>query len=81
MAWLHAELARVRRKGFAVNRERSERGLVAVGVAVRAADGTAQAGLSVSMPSVRYDPHQLPSLVATLGAAARRLEADLATAR
>jgi DNA-binding IclR family transcriptional regulator len=50
---------------------------VAVGVVVRGADGTAQAGLSVSMPSVRYDPHQLPSLVATLAAAARRLEAEL----
>lgn len=81
LASLRAELARIRRKGFAVNRERSERGLVAVGVAVRGRDGTAQAGLSVSMPSVRYDPHQLPSLVATLGDAARRLEADLAAAR
>jgi DNA-binding IclR family transcriptional regulator len=78
LASLRAELTRVRRDGFAVNRERSERGLVAVGVAVRGADGAAQAGLSVSMPSVRYDPHQLPSLVATLGVAARRLEADLA---
>jgi DNA-binding IclR family transcriptional regulator len=77
---LRTELARVRRKGFAVNRERSERGLVGVGVAVRDADGTAQAGLSVSMPSVRYDPRQLPSLVATLSAAAHGLEADLATA-
>lgn len=74
---LRAELARIRRKGFAVNRERSERGLVAVGVVVRDPAGTAQAGLSVSMPSVRYDPHQLGSLVATLTAAARELEAVL----
>ncbi len=81
LASLRTELVRIRRKGFAVNRERSERGLVAVGVAVRGADGAAQAGLSVSMPSVRYDPHQLPSLIATLGAAARDLEADLAAAR
>ena len=73
LAWLRAELARVRRKRFAVNRERSERGLVAVGVLVRGADGTAQAGLSVSMPSVRYQPARLESLVATLTAAARRL--------
>ena len=64
-----------------MNRERSERGLVAVGVPVRSPDGAAQAGLSVSMPSVRYDPHQLPVLVATLGDAARRLENDLAAAR
>ncbi|MFE4960764.1 IclR family transcriptional regulator C-terminal domain-containing protein [Streptomyces sp. NPDC056653] len=68
------------RNGFAVNQERSERGLVAVGVLVRDRDGTAQAGLSVSMPSVRYDPHGLRSLIATLSVAARALEADLAAA-
>ncbi|MER5688194.1 IclR family transcriptional regulator C-terminal domain-containing protein [Streptomyces sp. NPDC002205] len=63
-----------------MNQERSERGLVAVGVPVRDRDGTAQAGLSVSMPSVRYDPHGLRSLIATLSVAARALEADLAAA-
>jgi DNA-binding IclR family transcriptional regulator len=80
LASLRTELNRIRRKGFAVNQERSERGLVAVGVVVRGADGTALAGLSVSMPSVRYDPQELPSLVATLNAASRGLEADLAAA-
>jgi DNA-binding IclR family transcriptional regulator len=76
---LRAELARIRRKRFAVNRERSERGLVAVGVLVHGADGAPQAGLSVSMPSVRYQPAQLESLVTTLTAAARRLETTPAT--
>ena len=80
LAALRTELARVRRQGFAVNSERSERGLVAVGVMVRGPDGTAQAGLSVSMPSVRYDRHQLPALAQTLRATAGRLEADLAAA-
>jgi len=75
---LRAELARTRRNGFAVNSERSERGLVAVGVVVHGADGTPLAGLSVSMPAVRYDPHRLQSLVATLSAASRSLEAGLA---
>ncbi|MCP9990428.1 IclR family transcriptional regulator [Streptomyces albogriseolus] len=75
---LRAQLARLRRNGFAVNQERSERGLVAVGVPIRDGNGTALAGLSVSLPSVRYDPHRLQSLVATLDAAARALEADLA---
>jgi DNA-binding IclR family transcriptional regulator len=79
LALLRTELRRIRRTGFAVNSERSERGLVAVGVLVRGPDGTAQAGLSVSMPSVRYDPHQLRSLVASLGAAGRGLEASLAS--
>lgn len=75
---LREELRRLRRNGFAVNQERSERGLVAVGVPVRDRDGTALAGLSVSMPGVRYDPHRLQPLVATLDAAARALERDLA---
>ncbi|MFB4315005.1 IclR family transcriptional regulator [Actinomadura sp. 21ATH] len=75
---LRAELKRLRRNGFAVNKERSERGLVAVGVPVRDRDGTATAGLSVSMPSVRYDPHRLQSLVAVLNATARALERTLA---
>ncbi|MCM1972423.1 MULTISPECIES: IclR family transcriptional regulator [unclassified Streptomyces] len=75
---LRTELRRLRRNGFAVNRERSERGLVAIGVLVRDRDGTALAGLSVSLPSVRYDAQQLPSLVATLEAAARGVERDLA---
>nr|WP_202453059.1 IclR family transcriptional regulator [Streptomyces sp. SID4913] len=78
---LRTELDLIARSGFAVNQERSERGLVAVGVPVRDRDGSAQAGLSVSMPSVRYDPHGLRSLVAALSLAARALEADLAEAR
>lgn len=75
---LRAELARIHRQGFAVNQGRSERGVVAVGVPVRDADGKALAGLSVSMPAVRYDRQQLPSLVATLRMAADRIEAGLA---
>lgn len=78
LARLRGELARVRRGGFAVNKERSERGLVALGVPVRDAAGVALAGLSVSMPSVRYDPARLQSLVAALTAAARGIEAELA---
>ncbi|MFJ8113681.1 IclR family transcriptional regulator [Streptomyces sp. NPDC096132] len=66
LAALRADLARARRGGFAVNQDRSERGLVAVGVPVRGADGVALAGVSVSMPGVRYAPGRLQSLVATL---------------
>jgi DNA-binding IclR family transcriptional regulator len=69
-----AELERVRRNGFALNNGRSERGLVAVGVPVRGPDGVAVAGLSVSMPSIRYGKEDLPRLVATLKGAASALE-------
>lgn len=81
LARLRTELRRLRRNGFAVNKERSERGLVAVGVPVRDRDGTVLAGLSVSMPSVRYDPHRLQSLVAALNGTAHALEKDLAEQR
>lgn len=71
------ELRKVRRAGFALNQGRSELGVVAVGVPVRGPDGAAVAGLSVSMPSVRYDPHRLLSLVSTLSACAKAVEVGL----
>ncbi len=77
MAQLRKDLAHIRRQGFAVNDGRSERGVVAVGRPVRRPDGSAAAGLSISMPSVRYDPHRLKSYVATLGMAASAVEAEL----
>ncbi|WP_217552911.1 IclR family transcriptional regulator [Streptomyces sp. GbtcB6] len=77
LAGLRRELARVRRGGFAVNRERSERGLVAVGVPVRGADGRVVAGVSVSLPSVRYEKGRLGELVAALGGVVRGIEEEL----
>ena len=77
MRALRRDLAQVRRQGFALNEGRSERGVVAVGCPVRRADGAAAAGISISMPSVRYDPHRLRSYVATLDLAARAVEAEL----
>ncbi|MEV5647297.1 IclR family transcriptional regulator [Nocardia sp. NPDC052254] len=71
------ELAKIRRNEFAVNDGRSERGVVAVGVAVRDGSGNAVAALSVSMPSVRYDKRSLPRYVGALRAAAARLERGL----
>jgi DNA-binding IclR family transcriptional regulator len=77
MTALRKDLAHIRRQGFAVNEGRSERGVVAVGRPVRRPDGSAAAGISISMPSVRYDPHRLRSYVATLGLAAGAIEAEL----
>lgn len=73
---LRTELARVRRTGFALNQGRSERGVVALGVPLRTPDGQAVAGLSVSMPSGRYDRHRLPALVNALSYAAGAIEAE-----
>ena len=74
---LRKELETIRLNGFAVNEDRSERGVVAVGVPVRSPDGTPLAGLSISMPSVRYDRRALPHVVSTLTEASGALEADL----
>lgn len=51
----------------------SERGLVAVGRAVPGPDGAGIAGLSISMPSVRYTPQDLPRLDAALRDAAQAI--------
>lgn len=75
---LRSDLEKIRRNGFALNHGRSERGVVAVGVPVHGPAGGALAGLSVSMPSVRYRSRNLVYLVANLNSAARMLEADLA---
>lgn len=75
---LHSDLARVRRYGFAVNQGRSERGIVAVGVPVRGPDHVAVAGLSISMPSVRYDKQRLQLYVTTLKQAASGIEKSAA---
>jgi DNA-binding IclR family transcriptional regulator len=77
LARLRSEVSRVRRAGFAVNNGRSERGVVAVGVPVHDENGRAVAGLSVSMPSVRYERQQLPALVVTLQRTAGAIEAAL----
>jgi len=72
------DVRRVRRLGFALNIERSERGLVAIGVPIRGAGGVLLGGLSVSMPSVRYEEPRLDRIVAVLRTVGADLEADLA---
>jgi len=77
---LREELARVRKAGFAVNQDRSERGVTAVGVGVRDPVGEVVAGLSISMPSVRFDLVRLGAVLQLLRAAAQGVECDLAAA-
>jgi DNA-binding IclR family transcriptional regulator len=74
---LRAELGAVRRSGVALNLERSERGLVALGRGVTDARGDTIAAVSVSMPSVRYEPERVRGIVANLTAAAEQISAAL----
>ncbi|MCW6010771.1 IclR family transcriptional regulator [Micromonospora sp. CPCC 205371] len=77
LARLRTELRAVRRSGVALNLERSERGVVAVGRAVTNASGETVAAVSVSMPSVRHSPARLKEVVAALTAASHSISAAL----
>ncbi|TDC76736.1 IclR family transcriptional regulator [Streptomyces hainanensis] len=74
---LRAELRAVRRSGVALNLERSERGVVAVGRGVTAPGGDTVAAVAVSMPSVRYSPDRLKEIVAALTTASHAISAAL----
>ena len=78
LALLKHDLRAIRRQGFAMNKERSDRGVVAIGVALHDASGEFLAGIATAMPSRRYAPDMLPGLVATLRRVARDIESDLA---
>lgn len=75
--WLRNQLRRVRQRGFALNQGQSERGVHAVGVALRGPDGMPLGGVSVSLPSVRYESRRLPQLVEALTNAASAISRDL----
>ena len=65
----------IREDGYAENIEESESGVCAVGMCVRDGAGEAVAALSVSAPSVRYNPERarvfVRELRATLNALSR----------
>ncbi|MCL2482910.1 MAG: IclR family transcriptional regulator [Propionibacteriaceae bacterium] len=75
---LAVELARIRHYGYAINSELSERGVIAVGVPIRDTDHVAVAGLSVSLPSVRFEQARLATILTSLRRAASAIEADFA---
>ncbi|MPZ45669.1 MAG: helix-turn-helix domain-containing protein [Betaproteobacteria bacterium] len=53
---LDSELAQVRARGFAIDREEAEKGVSCIGAGIRDDDGRLVAGLSVSAPTDRLDP-------------------------
>jgi DNA-binding IclR family transcriptional regulator len=74
---LEAELARVRRRGYAVNTGESEIGVSAVGVAVIHPTRGPVAGLSVSAPVARLTPAHIRSAAALLRECAQELSRRL----
>ena len=71
------ELRAVRRRGFAVNDQDTEAGLIAVGVAVPPAGGFSGAALSLAAPTARYSRDRLPVWGAALAEAAGAVARDL----
>lgn len=76
---LRRELGLVHRRGFAINDQQTEPGLTAIGVLIRDASAAPLAGLSVALPTARFDRDSLPGWVGALSAAADRIETALAT--
>ncbi|MFI0405906.1 IclR family transcriptional regulator [Actinomadura sp. 3N508] len=75
---LRRELALVRDRGFAINDQLTETGLTALGVAIKNPAGVPLAGLSIALPTARFDRDRLPGWVGALSAAAQRIETALA---
>jgi len=72
------ELAAARRNGYAINNQRTETGLTAIGVAVREPDGHVLAGVSLAMPSARFARDKVDGYVRELAACAAAIEQDIA---
>jgi len=77
---LRRELTLVRKRGFAINDQATESGLIALGVVVRGAQDEPVAALSIALPKVRFDRDRLPSWVGAMRACEARIHADLAQA-
>ncbi|MGB3438171.1 MAG: IclR family transcriptional regulator [Actinophytocola sp.] len=71
---LRREVRRVRRQGFAVNDQRTEAGVTAIGRALRDQAGSPVAAVSIAMPTARYDRTRLPEWVALLTATTSAIE-------
>ncbi|MGH3089327.1 MAG: IclR family transcriptional regulator [Rubrobacteraceae bacterium] len=73
---LRAELARVRRRGYAVDHEEQEDGVRCVAAPVFGPDGEVFAAMSVSGPATRLDNRRIERLVPDL----KRVASDLSAA-
>jgi len=76
-AALARELARVRRRGYAVSAEELEPGFVAVGAPVHAADGTVVAAISVGGPRTRLNAGRITEGARLVRGAAARISRTL----
>lgn len=74
---LRAEVARIRSRGYALDHEESTPGLCCVAAPVYGAAGDIIAGMSISVPSVRFSPARRDELLALVRSQAKRLSTIL----
>jgi IclR family acetate operon transcriptional repressor len=74
---LHHDLGLIRKRGFAINDQATEKGLTAIGVALRDTDGGPNAAISVAMPSARFARDKLGAWVEALVTTRERIQDDL----
>lgn len=76
---LLAEIAAVRRRGYALNNQETEQGVTALSVVVPSAAGLEPlAAVSLALPSVRFRRENVPALVRELTATADDIAKDFA---
>lgn len=78
LARLRRELGLVRKRGYALNDQRTEDGVTAIGRVVRDPSGVPLASVSLALPKARFTRELLPIRVAAMSAAVSRTESDLA---
>lgn len=74
---LRAELAEIRRTGYAVDEQEYELGLGCIAVPLRDLTGATIAAVAISAPYSRINYHRIPGLVAVVKRSADRLSAAL----
>lgn len=74
------ELRTVRKRGFAINQQKTEPvSCRAIGRVVRATDGSVLGAISVAMPTIRFVKDQLPAIVIALTLCSHEIERDMAS--
>jgi IclR family transcriptional regulator, acetate operon repressor len=77
LSTLKRTLAAVRRQGFGTNVQESERGVVAVGMAVRGVNGSAIAAVTISAPTVRFSRGKTADLLPPLTETTEAIRSDI----
>src|SRR5690606_15313079 len=77
---LRGELTLVRKRGFAINDQLTEKGVTAIGVALQNPSNRPTAAISISMPTARFDRNHLAIWANELTTTAAAIATDLTRA-